>query len=552
MRCAAILLIALAIGVNAQAHATRKVLILHTHHQGWSWTDRITEGIQSVFKPFAKDIALHFQYLDIQRGTSEADFEVLADHYALKMRRNPFDVVIVSGDSALRFVRRHGARVAPGAPVVFCGVDSPAVAPLSGDGLETGVFAQINHRATLSLMSDLHPDIRRMVVVIDRSAVGAEAVAAFEELLNPLRQRVTVDIWYDPVWDELPARLVQLSSGDLIYLLAFHPDSPVHEAAAAEAARLIARWSPVPVYSSLEYCLGKGIVGGMMTSGFHQGEQAAHMALRVLSGESVREVPMVTQSPNHFMFDGRALRRFNLKTAQLPPDSIVIHPEHAFWERYALLFPGLATGMLFLTVLLIVVALHQKSRHRLLLEMNAALDGRVREKAAQLQLVHQRLKKQALMDGVTGLPNRRYVYQRFSEEVKKAQRYNQALSIILFDIDWLKRINLEHGYALGDMILRDVGHAIKRGIREIDLVGRYGGEEFLVVLPNTDIDCCRITAERIQKTVSALQWEQGQVRLTVSAGLAQLHMHKPADLIKQVNDLLAETKSQGANRIVAG
>ena len=552
MRGAAILLIVLAIGVNAQADAPRKVLILHAHHQGWSWTDRITEGIQSVFKPFDKDIALHFEYLDIQRGASEADFEVLADLYAFKMRRSDFDVVIVAGDSALRFVRRHGARVAPGASVVFCGVTSPALAPLSGDDLETGVFAQISHRVTLNLMFDLHPDFRRMVVVIDRSAVGAEAVAAFEELLNPLMQRVTVDIWYDPVWDELPARLVQLSSGDLIYLLAFHPDSPIYEAAAAEAARLITRWSPVPVYSSLEYYLGKGIVGGMMTSGFHQGEQAAHMALRVLSGESVREVPLVTQSPNFFMFDGRALRRFNLNTAQLPPDSSLIHPEPPFWERYALLFPGLATGMLLLTLLLFAVALRQKSRHRLLLEMNAALDGRVREKAAQLQLVHQRLKKQNLMDGVTGLPNRRHVYQRFSEEVKKAQRYNQALSIILFDIDWLKRINLEHGYALGDTILRDVGQAIKRGIREIDLVGRYGGEEFLVVLPNTDIDCCRITAERIQTTVSALQWEQGQVRLTVSAGLAQLNMHKPADLIKQVNDLLAETKSQGANRIVAG
>jgi diguanylate cyclase (GGDEF)-like protein len=197
------------------------------------------------------------------------------------------------------------------------------------------------------------------------------------------------------------------------------------------------------------------------------------------------------------------------------------------------------------TLLLCVAVLRQKRKQRQLVEINAALDTRVRERSAQLQLVHQKLKKQSLIDGVTGLPNRRQSYQRFVEEVKKAQRYGHALSIILLDIDWLKGINLEHGYALGDMILRDVGHAIRRAVREIDLVGRYGGEEFLVILPNTAIDNCRGTAERIQQTVASLRWEQGEVRITVSASMAQLKNHTPADLLKQVSDLLAETKIPG-------
>lgn len=548
--CAAILLFALAVATDARAEDAKKVLVLHAHHQGWSWTDRMTEGIQSAFAPFDSDIALYFEYLDIQRSTSEADFEQLAAFYAFKLRHILFDVVIVSGAGALRFVRRHGHRIAPQAPVVFCGVSPLPPVDLPEEGTETGVFARMDHRATLGLMFDLHPDLRRMVVVVDRHAVGAEAVTAFEELLIPLMQRVTVDIWYDPVWEELPARLVALAQGDLVYLLTHHYDRYAPEALAAEAARMVERWSPVPAYSSHEFFLGKGIVGGMITSGFHQGEQAGHMALRILSGESVRDIPITTQSPNHFMFDGRVLARFQLNPAQLPPDSIVLHPEPGLWQRHAFVFQGVAAGMVVLAMLFFAIAIYQKRKHRLLEEMNATLDGRVREKSAQLQLVHLRLKKQTLIDGLTGLPNRRYVYQRFSEEAKKAQRYNHPLSIILFDIDWLKQVNLEHGYAMGDMVLRDVGHAIKRGVREIDLVGRHAGEEFLVILPNTDIDHCRLTAQRIQKNVAGMKWQLGQVQVTVSAALAQLEAHAPADLIKLVNDRLADTKSQGHNRIV--
>jgi len=550
-RWAAILLI-MPVWVSAvRSDATHNVLVLHAYHQGSQWTDHITEGIQSVLKPFGRDIALYFEYLDMHRATDEADFERLAELFQVKLHSIAFDVVLVAGERALHFFRQHGAGLAPQVPVVFCGVSFQEAFTPDGNAPQTGVLTRLDHHLTLDLMLDLHPDARRLVVLIDRGAIGSDMAAAFEDQIEFIQDRKRVEIWYDPVWEELPARLVSLSSGDLIYLLAFDPDQDLSEARAAETAQLITRWSPVPVYSSLDFYLGKGIVGGKITSGFHQGEQAAQMALRILSGEPVTNIPTITH-PNHYMFDGRALRRFNLDTDHLPPDSIILHPAPPFVERHAMLFAGMAGGVLLLCLVLTAVAVHQSRRHHDLAELNVVLDGRSREKTAQLQLAHQRLKKQTLADGVTGLSNRRHVYQRFSEEAKKAQRYNQPLSIIIFDIDTFKNTNLEHGYAAGDMILRDVGQTIKRGIREIDLVGRYSGEEFLVALPNTPLDQCRQTAERIQKAVTALQWGPDRMQITVSAAMAQLHdHHSPADLVRQAGERLVETKSQGPGRIVS-
>ncbi len=537
----------------SQAHGqeARKVLVLHSYHQGREWTDRISEGIRSVFAPFDNDIQLYFEYLDTLRHNRADYLPALADLYGFKYKDSRFDTVIVADDAALGFVHRHGAAFVPNAPVVFCGVNWANPDPPALGANETGVIEQLGHQATLSLMLQLHPRCKRILFLMNKEDIQEMFVDQMKSMIALLEPQVAVEVWRDVDRTELPARLVGLTADDLIYLLAFDHDRGLSDALANDLIGLVVRWSPAPVYSPLDFYLGRGSVGGMITSGFRQGELAGQMALRILSGQPVKDIAPLTRSPNQYMFDGRKLKQYGLKTSQLPPGSVVIHEQPLFWNRHGILFLSVAAGLLVVAVILLGFMLRQKDKQRLLAQNNVELDGRVKEKSAQLLLASQRLKKQSLVDSVTGMPNRRHIFQRLSEEVKKSQRYHQPLCILIFDIDGFKPINDQYGYLTGDKVLRDVGQTIRRNLREIDLVGRYGGEEFLVVMPNTTIEMARHCGARIRRAVNALQWEQGQVRVTVTGGLAQAGEHTPADLIAQADERVRAAKQVGGDRILA-
>ena len=401
-------------------------------------------------------------------------------------------------------------------------------------------------------MLRLHPNSRRILVLVDRKAVSPFTLEQLEKAVDEIRPRISVDLWKDMDWSRMPAKLVALAPGELIYLLAFDHDRSGNAAEAAEVADLVVRWSRVAVYTPLDLYMGRGGVGGVVNSGVRQGAQAARMALRILSGEAVADIPVSRQLKRPYIVDGRALQRFHIDRGLLPEQSEIIHPQPVFWARHGLFFICLVAALLLVCIGLLILLLRERRKQSNLVQINTDLDGRIREKSVHLQLVNQKLKKQSLTDGVTGIPNRRYIYQRLVQEVKKARRYNVPLALVLFDIDGFKKIYDQNGYVLGEHILRDVGRTIKRNLREIDLVGRYGGEAFLVILPNTTLDQGRCTAERVRGKVTALSWEQGSVVVTLSGGLVQFEDQTPPEMVQRADDLLDQAREVGGNRIVDG
>lgn len=545
-----IILMLLLFSANTRSFAaeSKSVWVLHSYHQGWPWTDRITEGIQSEFKPFGKEILLYFDYLDLHRASGDALTDV-AEYFQRKLDSTPMDVIIASDDGALQFLDKYGDRLAPGVPIVYCGINNESQLTLSGGRQVTGIVERIDHLGTLELMLRLHPNSRRIVVLIDSKAVSPFTLAQLEKAVDEIKPRISVDVWQDMDWARMPAKLVTLVPGDLVYLLAFDHDRSGNAVRATEVADLVVRWSRVAVYTPLDLYLGRGVMGGVVNSGVRQGAQAGRMALRILSGEEAEDISVADQLPRTYLFDGRALQRFSFDADQLPEQSEIIHPQPVFWLRHGLFFICLVVALLIVCSALLLLLLRERRKQSNLVQINTDLDGRIREKSVHLQIVNQKLKKQSLTDGVTGIPNRRYIYQRLVEEIKKARRYNIPLVLVLFDIDGFKKIYDQRGYVLGEHILRDVGRTIKRNMREIDLVGRYGGEAFLVILPNTTLDQGRYTAERVHKKIAALSWEQGEVSVTLSGGLVQFGDQTPPELVQRVDDLLGRAKEGGGNRI---
>jgi len=149
-------------------------------------------------------------------------------------------------------------------------------------------------------------------------------------------------------------------------------------------------------------------------------------------------------------------------------------------------------------------------------------------------------------DSLTGLDNRRAIDERLHEETARARRYGHPLSVLMIDLDDFKAINDRYGHSAGDDTLRDVARAITRSVRSIDVPGRYGGEEFLVILPETAITGAATVAERIRDAVE----QMGMT--TASVGLADLIAEDTtgAELVVRADAALYKAKRTGKNRVV--
>ncbi len=161
----------------------------------------------------------------------------------------------------------------------------------------------------------------------------------------------------------------------------------------------------------------------------------------------------------------------------------------------------------------------------------------------------------AITDSLTAVYTRRYFVERFEEEIKRCNLRKTTLAFIMVDADHFKKINDQYGHLTGDQVLREIAMIIKESVREIDIVGRFGGEEFCVVLPDTDLDGAWVVAERIRRSAEKklIKAYDNALRITLSVGLAiyPTDGNVPDEIIDKADWALYRAKSQGRNCVVA-
>ncbi len=192
-------------------------------------------------------------------------------------------------------------------------------------------------------------------------------------------------------------------------------------------------------------------------------------------------------------------------------------------------------------------------------ELLARVRTQIRKKrySARLRDNMQLSMEMAITDGLTGLHNRRYMETHLATLVEQAGARSKPLSLLILDIDYFKSINDNHGHDAGDDVLREFATRIRKSIRGIDLACRYGGEEFVIVMPETDMAVASLVAERIRRKVASepFRIDQGAKSLdvTISIGLAALGANgdNAASLLKRADQALYRAKRDGRNRVVA-
>jgi two-component system, cell cycle response regulator len=167
---------------------------------------------------------------------------------------------------------------------------------------------------------------------------------------------------------------------------------------------------------------------------------------------------------------------------------------------------------------------------------------------------HEEIYRLTTIDGLTQVFNKRYFVETLEREIGRAQRYRRELSLIMFDIDHFKPINDTYGHLAGDHVLKQLASVIKGRIRREDILSRYGGEEFAIILPEIDGGNALAFADKIRKLVekASFRFEDTDIPVTISVGVASVtpEIKEPHDFIRVADSNLYEAKAQGRNRVV--
>jgi len=172
----------------------------------------------------------------------------------------------------------------------------------------------------------------------------------------------------------------------------------------------------------------------------------------------------------------------------------------------------------------------------------------------QINYIYTRTKYLSVTDNLTGLANRRNFESAFEKEFLRAARYNNKLTLVMFDIDHFKNINDTFGHPCGDFVLRQIANSALQTFRKTDTVFRFGGEEFVVILTETDIKQAIIPLERFRKTVETLglTYQDREVSVTVSIGACQLspEFKTKEEFLQKVDETLYKAKNSGRNKTI--
>lgn len=393
----------------ASAATYKTVLLLHSYHAGFKWTDDITLAVQQEF--FDKHIDLRIEHLDTKRYFSPSYLKKQKDFLQTKYFFTAFDVLLVADNHALNFTLKYRDELFPGIPIVFCGINSFTPELIKGHDHITGINEAIDARKTVDLMLSLKPKTEKILVINDGSVSGKIIEQAIKDQTHGHYPLVEWQYVSNPTTEELLTRLKSLSSNDLVLLGNFFRDRNSRQYEYFESAELISNNSSVPVFSLYDFYLGHGILGGFLTNGWFQGQSAAKAVLEILQGKTADEIPIVMESPNRYFVDYAVLQKYGFSDSVLPPETIYINRKPDFYNDHKVVIWITAVFMIFLIVLSLLLSINiikkkkaEKGLQRLTSELSDRVEERTRELSlASLEMQRREEQMQHLLSNLSGM-----------------------------------------------------------------------------------------------------------------------------------------------------
>ena len=367
----------------AQEGQTKRVLVLNSYHKGFLWTDNIVKGIESVLGPEGNCVELKIEYMDSKATKYDTQYkEKLYDLYKYKYGNQTFDLIISSDDNAFNFLREYHEDLFPDTPIVFCGVNNLEAPDLIDHDEFTGIIELQSVKETIALALRLHPGTRQLLFIIDNTSTGVYFWSQIQEISKYYKDIRMTRIGKSLSLKQIEAEVNGLPDDTIVLFGPFSRDKSKYYSF-TEAASRVSKASARPMYGHFVQVLPYGIVGGKLLGGFYHGQVAAKMAMRILMGEKVWDIPVLTEPQTRYMFNYEQLKRWGIKVSGLPEDSIVINKPYSFYEENKVLIWCIIVVIIFQMLIIISLIMNIVRRKKAEKELNIS-EGKFRKFAEYL------------------------------------------------------------------------------------------------------------------------------------------------------------------------
>jgi PAS domain S-box-containing protein len=379
------------LSIKTYANDTRKtrVLVLNSYHKGIPWVYDHVVGIESKLNSLGIDFDMRLEYMDTKNVKYDAAYrKLLYNMYLHKYANYRFDIIISTDDNALNFLLEYHKDLFPDTPIVFGGVNNKEAPKLIDKKYFTGVLELTNIEGTIDLVRRINPETKKIFFVADRSQIGTSNWNRVEYLSSsyPYIQFFRIDD--SLLLSEIEDKVKKLSDDSVVLFSMLYRDKtgiiPFEESISR-----ISKASRRPTYTFHSQYIKYGATGGKVLDGKHHGGEVAKIAVRILQGESVSNIPVVDRPMGQYIFDYAQLIRFDINLSSLPKESIILNRPFSFYREYKKLV--WITSIFIFILIAIIIALQinvtkRKYVQKELRKYHEHLQEMVKERTSELEV----------------------------------------------------------------------------------------------------------------------------------------------------------------------
>ena len=497
------------------------ILVVSSWHKNHPWHQEFEKGLTDKLKKANPNTVLYFEFLDAARFPNNKNRQSFFTFLDQKYRNLGIDYLVVESLPAVNAFNLN-QNLLPEAERVLIAPGGSFSKTLESGNLHVPV--QSDFKGSIEEMLRLTSPKQLFVIVDTLSAGGKKRLNTFNNALQKIPDKPQTRIWENLTIDDILTRASKLPKESAIYYLLIFQDGQKNRVKTFDVMQQISVAANAPLFTNWSTLLGYGTVGGYMISGELIGHSAAESIFNYAAGNKAYDAQ---QQSYGFFYDKRELDRWSIKASVLPANAQVQFDERSVLDVYR--YEIILTLVTLLVLIAILVFLARINRQR--------------------KKLNDSLRKIANTDPLTGINNRRNFFTLVNSYLAMTERDKPKASVLLIDLDKFKNINDEYGHDIGDEALKATTRIISSFIRKGDVFARFGGEEFIVFLPDTDINQAKVVAEKIRCAVEKNEVTD-KIFITISIGLSAVGSDINS-AIKNADIALYQAKDQGRNCIRA-